>query len=236
MYFVVRIYSTALHMTGDWSHVALILNASIFAYAVVVHNGSNIFDPVWRPEGFCVMNRDIPYWNSHDLCLYFDTAASVAFGLLYIALKNSPGMESANDLVKFGILGTFGHGLGHGAISKALREGKIPDDTHSSASVMSDMPWTEAVVMLLPFLVFWIFLLKASMPQASLQVLLPMTLVSLVFNIMTPPQFGFTYVQTVLLLAFSLNQLLRPQKDKDFAYALYPIVVGLPLSEYCLCD
>jgi hypothetical protein len=212
--------------------VVLILNASIFAYTVVMHNDSKIFDPVWQPDGFCVSNKDVVYWNSHDLCLYFDTVAAVLHGILFLALKDSPGMGPANELVKFGILGVFGHGLGHGAISKAIRDGVTPE-SDSGFDALSKMTAMEAITRLFPFLLFWVFLLKASMPKTSLNVILPMTAVSTFFNILTPQRFGFTYVQTVLLLAFSVNQLLRPANEKDSpSYALYPVIVGFPVSEW----
>lgn len=81
-----------------------------------------------------------PYWNSHDMCLYVDTIMAAVVGVLYFALKKSPGMDSgtlssvlcffdiswlesyslfsfvrtANMLVKGNILGILGHGIAHG--------------------------------------------------------------------------------------------------------------------------
>ena len=141
-------------------------------------------------------------------------------------------MEQANELVKFGILGVFGHGLGHGAISKAMRDG-ITSELDSSSTALdaaSELPALEAMYRLLPFILFWILLLKAALPNASSTVILSMTAVSTFFNTMTPQRLGFTYVQTVLLVAFSLNQLLRPVSEKNSVYALYPVIVALPVS------
>lgn len=198
-----------------------------------MHNDSKIFDPVWRLDGFCVSNKDVLYWNSHDLCLYFDAIAAILHFLLFLALKGSPGMEAANELVKFGILGVFGHGLGHGAIAKAMRDGITPESDSSVAGLdaMLELSAMEAIYRLLPFILFWILLLKASLPKASFTIILPMTVVSIFFNTLTPPRLGFTYVQTVLLLAFSVNQLLRPVNEKDSTYALYPVIVGFPVSK-----
>ena len=213
--------------------MALILNASIFAYAVVVHNDSGIFDPVWQPEGFCVSNRDIPFFNSHDLCLYFDTVFALVHGFMYLALRNHPGMDPANELVKFNILGVLGHGLGHGAIARQMREGVVTSGLDQTGlETMSTKTPIEILMSMIPFLVFWIFLLKATMPSAKMNVILPMTAASLAGNVLVEQRFGFTYVQTVLLLAFSVNQLLRPSNEKGFAYALFPMIAGFPVSEY----
>ena len=43
--------------------------------------GSTFFDEEWVRHGFCVSNPEVPYWNSHDLCLYGDTML-VAIGLI----------------------------------------------------------------------------------------------------------------------------------------------------------
>ena len=216
--------------TGDLTHLALILNASVFAYAVVMHNESGLFDPVWQPEGFCVSNRETPYWNSHDMCLYVDTIFALLHGLVYLGLRKKPGMEPANELVKFNILGVLGHGLGHGAIAKGLRDGVQTSDLTGLDIMMEQSP-LERIVMLAPYVIFWIFLLKSSMPAAKFPVICFMTVVSMIGNAMIPNRFAFTYVQTVLLLAFSVNQLLRPASEKAFAYALFPLVAGFPVSK-----
>lgn len=108
-------------------------------------------------------------------------------------------MEQANELVKFGILGVFGHGLGHGAISKAMRDGITPESDSSIAGLdaMLEISAMEAIYRLLPFILVWILLLKASLPKVLFTVILPMTVVSTIFNILTPQRFGFTYVQTI---------------------------------------
>lgn len=201
-----------------------------------MHNDSELFDPVWKPEGFCVANRETPYWNSHDLCLYADTIFSLLHALVYLGLRNQPGMEPANELVKFNIVGVLGHGLGHGAIAKGMRDGLVggADEASSHDSgfdVFMQQSLLEGCTTMLPYIVFWVLLLKATMPTAKTSVVLCMTLLSLVGNIFVPERFAFTYVQTVLLLAFSINQLLRPSKEKGFAYALFPIIAGFPVSK-----
>lgn len=197
-----------------------------------MYNDSDLFDPVWQPEGFCVSNRETPYWNSHDLCLYFDTIFALLHGVIYFALRNQPGMDPANELVKFNILGVLGHGLGHGAIAKAMRDGITPDSSETGLETMMGQPPVEVVMRLLPFLVFWVFLLKATMPTAKMNVILPMSFVSMFGNALVPQQFGFTYVQTLLLLAFSVNQLLRPPNEKGLAYGLFPLIAGFPVSKW----
>mmetsp|Transcript_8059 Transcript_8059/g.11610 ORF Transcript_8059/g.11610 Transcript_8059/m.11610 type:complete len:296 (-) Transcript_8059:544-1431(-) len=218
---------------GNMAHIAILANTAIFACAVVLNSkkGSVLFDDIWIPDGFCVSNKDVPYWNSHDLCLYFDTIGSIVTGILYLMLKDVPGMGPANDLVKFNVFGIFAHGLAHGSISQAIRDGTLPENTSALLDEMAN-DWTalEAFKRLAPLLIFWMGLLKASMPATSLKIITPLTVVTTILNMLVPAQFAFTFVQTILLFAFSLNQLMRPLEEKTVAYARYPLYVGLPLS------
>jgi len=211
---------------GDLTHVAIILNAAVFAYVVVWHNNHIIFDPSWRIDGFCITNKEVPYWSSHDLCLYVDTAASVIVAILFFSLKKSPCMEPANEFIGPSILGIFAHGIAHGMMANHFREkGKISEDGAASSSNENRTLAGFAGLMF-----FWVFLLKNTMPNVSKKVLIPFAAACSTGNIYVSPQFAFTFVQTVLLVTFSVNQLLRPLMEKDFAYGIYPVFSGLPLT------
>ena len=222
--------------TGDAAHIFILTNAAIFAYAVVMHNESKIFDKVWRPDGFCISNKSVPHFNSHDLCLYFDTIGAIAAGMIYYFFNDTAGMGDANELVKNNIFGIFAHGLGHGQLSHAMIQTSVM--THSQSQSLEDVFDIIANASLMgliqqfgPVLFFWTFLLKASMPNESYRkVVGPLAVIASVLQIIVPPQFGFTYVQTVLLFAFSFKQLMRPDVEKNEIYARYPIYVGCPLS------
>lgn len=215
---------------GDSAHLFCMLNAAIFAYTVVLHNDSRIFSDAWRADGFCVSNRDVPYFNSHDLCLYFDTFGAIVAGLIYYNFKDTPGMEPANELVKFNVFGIFAHGVGHGLISSAMRSGAVPTSPDELLDIIANSSLMELVKQFGSLLFFWVMLLKATMPKGSFGVVVPLAMIATVMNAIVPTQFGFTFVQTVLLVAFSFNQLLRPAVEKDKVYAIYPIYVGCPLG------
>lgn len=215
---------------GDNVHILVVANTFLFAIAVVVYNSSDIFDSLWRPDGFCVSNKNVPYWNSHDLCLYFDTIGAIVIGFTYYMMKDKPGMEPANEMIKFNIFGIFAHGLGHGVISKALRDGAVPEVDGDRLQEIFNSPTNELLTSSGGIVLFWLGLLKATMPKSSFKVYAPLSLIATVLNILVPERFGFTFVQTVLLLSFSINQLMRPSQEKTFEYALYPLITGLPLS------
>jgi len=134
-------------------------------------------------------------------------------------------MDSANEFMGASILGIFGHGIGHGLTAKAIREqGELPDDG-AALSSNENSHLTQAVGLI----VFWLFLLNTTMPKISKKVLIPIAAVCYTGQVYVPLQFSFTYVQTVLLLAFSINQLSRPTNEKQFAYGFYPLISGFPI-------
>jgi hypothetical protein len=215
---------------GNAVHVASLVSALVFAFCTVHFFQSDVlFDAEWRKQGFCVTHADTPYLTSHDLCLYLDTVLAILFGIVYLFLYKSPGMESANALVKFNIVGLLGHGIGHGLLAQAMRDGKMEPD---GAGPMDENTLTDNwVVHEAGLLIFWLSLLKSSMSELNMVYVFVFAQVAQAVSIsIVPLQLRFTYVQTVLFLAFSVNQLSRPKKSKDFEYALYPALVGLPLT------
>ena len=193
-----------------------------------------LFDSQWRQEGFCVTNRDVPFWNSHDVCLYVDTALALGVGLMYLAWRKDPGMEQANIILQTGIPGILLHGIGHGGLGKAIRDGTA-DLGEAQKTLMettrekNETP-QQFLISLLPLIAFWFFLSKASMPQVPNVYIALAAGLAFARQLWLPGYFGFTYVQTILMLQFSANQLCRPRKEKDLSYFLYPAIVGLPLT------
>jgi hypothetical protein len=222
---------------GNLVHVVTMASALSFAALAGTHmknENSTLFDPQWKEEGFCVTNAEVPFWSSHDMCLYVDTVFALGLTVLYLAWRNDPGMTAANLLMKTGIPGILLHGVGHGGISKAYRDGKFGGEQgHKSAFTIAwehNETMIELAVASLPLLLFWLALSKASLPNMpNPRVALAATL-AFVCHLSIPQNFGFTFVQTILMVEFALNQLSRDKKEKDFTYFLYPTLVALPLT------
>jgi hypothetical protein len=222
---------------GDIAHFLSIANTGLFAISVVKYSHLEIFDQLlWRPDGFCVSNKESPYLNSHSLCFYVDTLSAILMTWIYFILRNKPGMEKANDFFKYGGLSTFGHGLAHFAIGSAALDNNNVDkreltlDNENGFELLAKAPLLVMVKGIFMMMFFWITLLKASTPKSSFKMIVPLALISAIFGLQVPPQFGFTFTQTVLLLTFSCGEIMRPREEKNFLeYGLYPIVVGLPL-------
>lgn len=252
--------ATVHSWTGDVAHYAILINTLLFAGTVAFYmndktadtsmnkagigtdqsaNSTNnilVLDAVWKKQGFCVAHADEPYYTSHDVCLYFDTVAAIVLAVLYFTLRNCNGMDNANPLLANGIPGVFGHGIGHGFLAYAARSGTMTADNAALLgwellrNTMSKQGITAAFLSVVPLTFFWLALIKASLPNKSLATVAVTATVAQFLQLVVPGQLGFTYVQTVLMLAFSLNQLARPVQEKDFSYALYPVLVGFPLT------
>lgn len=226
--------SRIIARVGDATYALSLLNTTAFIASVLLFAKPNasisLFDEEWLKDGFCVTNPNVPYWNSHDLCLYADTVLALILAGLYYALHKYPGMKYANALVFWGIPGIIGHGLGHGGIGKAMREDSIPMEPEDMlAKIMEGNAMEIAKLFLLPTLIFWVPLMKAAMSNVSLPKVVPLCIAASFVNLLFPRQFGFTYVQTVLMIAHSLNQLARPAVEKQFEYALYACLVSVPV-------
>ena len=80
----------------------------------------------------------------------------------------------------------------------------------------------------LPLTLFWVGLIWASMPQSKAVMVAVLAILAQLGQTQVPSRLGFTYVQTVLLLCFSLNETIKDASKKNFAYALHPLLVALP--------
>lgn len=81
-----------------------------------------ILDKQWKQDGFCIQNKDIPYWSSFDTCLYVDVIFSLALLAMYILWKNHDGMKKSSEIVPMVIVSTIGHGLAHGVMATKFRK------------------------------------------------------------------------------------------------------------------
>lgn len=222
---------------GDAAHCITIASTLGFAFLAGKYMRdptSTFFDAQWKQEGFCITNRDVPYWNSHDMCLYVDTIMAMVAGLLFLAWRNDPGMDKANVIFQSSIPGVLLHGIAHGALGKAVREGTINLEEGHKLVIETALSKNESTLRLavsfLPLVAFWYALSKASMPNISNKFILVAALVVTLRHLWISNDFGFTYTQTILMLEFSINQLCRKKEEKDMGYFLYPVMVGLPLT------
>jgi len=247
-------------LVGDSAHVATLVSVASFSYLVVTtvstttktkpttsSDSTSIFDESWRRDGFCVSNSQLLYWNSHDVCLYFDVAAGLCLATLYYWMtqlaqrrQKSPsndnnGMDGPNEVLLSNCVGIVAHGVAHGAIAVRMRAGTITPETMAMTpyeKLLEMTTFRDRALDVLPDAVFWIALLKAGSPNLKNYQVLAMAAACLYANtVYVPRLFGFTFVQLALMVAFAINQLMRPiEQKKTWHYASYPVMVGFPLT------
>jgi hypothetical protein len=224
---------------GDAAHVATIVSTVAFALAVGLYANTAstfLFDAAWKRDGFCVTHQDVPYWTSHDMCLYVDVALAVVLAVVYMFCKETPGMATANMYVVPNIVGQVAHGIGHGAIAMSLRN--RGGDMEELFAVAERSVWErlqqESITTFLseeiPQVIFWLGLIYASTPHSKKSTIALFFLLARVGQIYTPARFGFTYVQTVLFMIHAFHQTNRPVHEKDFSYATFPLLASFPVT------
>jgi hypothetical protein len=259
---------------GDIANIACIASTLVYALAVVIESATSsssssfsssssnstsssfsLFDEAWKRDGFCVTNGDVPYQTSHDLCLYVDSILVSLFGLLYYANllptlpKEGSMTKDVKQLFQLNLVATAAHGLAHGGIAAAIRDGTVAAHDQSSIGMewlngssnsFATLSIQELFIKLLPNLIFWLAFLKVILPNVNhVYIFLGIWPIQLI-QVFVPTQLSFVFVQTVILLLFSVNQLLRPKHEKEgnssgsggsgFAYASMPIITSIPTT------
>lgn len=216
---------------GDLTHVAVLFSSLSFAWLAVTRYydpQDTLFDPEWKAEGFCVTNKNVPYLNSHDMCFYLDSILGLVLGGVYLALRSQKGMQQANALLLTNIPGVIAHGLGHAGIGKSYRDGA--QEEHDMRA-LTPLESAEHVYQLSLLLLFWMGMTKACFTNRhNIGVAMIALGITVVHSLAVPNAYGFTFVQTVLLLMFSVDQLLQDAHKKGLEYFTYPLMVGFPLT------
>jgi hypothetical protein len=223
------------NIIGNICHV--VSSASVFLYTVSTllyakPGDDTLFEKDWIENGFCVVNKTVPFWNSHDLCLYFDTILVLIGFFMYNQMKGIPMNEAADQLFIFNILGHLGHGIAHGFIATKYRTGAFMDDLKYSTrieqySVAIDI--TEFCKTTAIGLGFWFALLKGIMPKVKWTVIAVTTVLVQFGSLFVRQNLGFAYVQAVLAIGFTSTQLTLSKLEKNYTYAVFA-AASLPLS------
>jgi len=99
-------FSTKL---GDLANGVILAVSLLYAATVIYFTqqpDQSFFDETWKQDGFCIQNKDVPYWSSFDKCLYVDAFFSAVLAWMWYRWRNVQGMSKASELVPFVVLGT----------------------------------------------------------------------------------------------------------------------------------
>jgi len=230
-------------LTGDIINVLILASSVLYVLTVVyftLPGAQGVVDEYWKRDGFCIQNKDVPYWSSFDTCLYVDVIFSAILAIMYFNWKDIPGMESANAIVPAAIVSTLGHGIAHGVMAVEFRNGS--DNQRQDDNAESEEIVTPALWMILGYCaLFWCPLLKAAMPKMEIRSIVVLAAIATSGNLFVKKELGFAYVQTVVNMSSHISQFMRSYEEKNLReYMMIPLSNVLPTvvawNEILFCD
>jgi len=200
-----------------------------------------VLDEHWKKDGFCIQNVDVPYWSSFDTCLYIDIILSIILGTLYFAWKDIPGMGRSSETVPALIMATLGHGFAHGAMAIKLRDGSYHQLMDGNSDTVEEHPVPATWQLLCFGAIFWFPLLKGVLPKMNIKHVAILSAVATYGQCFVKKELSFSYVQTIVNIAFHISQLTLPLDDKICReYMMMPLANVLPIivawNEILFCD
>jgi hypothetical protein len=220
---------------GNLFHAALLVSNTLFCSLVVYSLAykPTLLDPVWlEAGGFCVAQA--VSHNTHHVCSWVDLLLSITCLALYYQLHKAEGMSKINLLFLAIVPATILHGLGHAVFAQVFDQVQLgglgkhhfdatPRDFFGTGQIVSINRYTLLVA------AFWMAMIKAAMYKASWLSISCLTCIVSIGQIDLPAKYSFVYIQTVIFMAFSINELIQPAKAKDWVYMTFPALVGIPL-------
>jgi len=235
-------HATSHHKVVGDSINAFVLAASLVYGLTVVYftqpGIQGVVDEEWKKDGFCIQNIDVPFWSSFDTCLYVDIFFSAILGVMYLAWKNIPGMETSSKIVPSFIVATLGHGIAHGAMAVKFRDGSYHQQIDDEeANAVTPPMWQ----MIARCAVFWFPLLKASMPKLKNIHVSFLAVIVTYGRGFVKKELEFAYVQTIVNVALHGSQLMLATDEKyRREYMTLPLAGVLPIvmawNEILFCE
>jgi len=216
---------------GDIANILVIINALIYAgvillstisYETFLYNerneyGNKLISSNVLVDGFCITNKHSVWWSSHAICFYID----VFFCYLLYRCKvdgiRNKLPATIMEPVNLNIMAHFGHGIAHFIIGYVST---ITIENHKRISI-SNIVW---------LILFWYGFVRAIFSKLSWKEHVSISTGISFFHLYVPIRFGFTYVQTILLLLASANDLSLKKEDKDCFYTLKACIVNVPIG------
>lgn len=229
---------------GDIANIFVIINSLLYAGVIIISTisydtflynernayGNKLISSNVLIDGFCITNKNSVWWSSHAWCFYLDAFFCYLLYLCKVDGTRNKLPVTMMEPVRLNILAHFGHGVGHFIIGYVF----TTVDKYTNHYILS-------IPNILWLIIFWYGFIQAIYSQLSWKQHVPISATISFFQIFIPIQFGFTYVQTILLLLASVNDLSIKKEDKDCFYTLKACIVNVPIGivgwlEAYMCD
>lgn len=234
-----------MYVLGDYINCVVLMNSLFYAVFMIYESYHYVYDKQYEPiifshsvlrDGFCITNKNSVFLSSHALCFYLDTIFSIILWKLahHGNLLNIP--KDYLTPVHLNSLSHFGHGVGHFMISIFGHEG--------TSIMYHEYYHQQFTLIFFTFLLtlFWLGFMRTIHTQSTFSFqLLESIIISFIQIRFLPVNLGFTYVQTILLVTATINDLYTQQLKKDYAYNLKSFFINFPIGmvgwlEAITCD
>lgn len=211
--------------SGDAINCLVLANTAAFLGAVILHafGHASLFSTSFLTEGFCVGFKETPLLQSHVLCFYVDSVCAL---ILWALSRRSHAAKGFAPLAS-AALGVFGHGVAHLGIGAGwMASGTDP----RPGLLRENVPVAHNVLAMAGMWLFFFALLRSAPNVPHSHAAFHALLHAPALCLLVPPRFGFTYVQTVLLLVACTYDLFSPAHKKDRYYDLAALLINLPVG------
>jgi len=212
-------YRSYRHIGDVLNYSSIALNLGMTAMAMLGLPSRSAYDSWWTANGFCVNEADSRSFDTEVLCcLVLVTSAVTTQLFLNQLLKNKSNQSSLDPQLQSklegSVLANAAHGIGH--LFVYFSPGPPPP------ILLEKDPLAVANIVML--ICFWVGVLRAvvlSIPNNSAAFFLAVIILTAQYLLKVPPNFSFTYSQSIILLAGSADQLFLPRERRgSFVYAL----------------
>jgi len=189
---------------GEIAHyVALLLNVILTSVAMLGLPNRSAYDSWWRSDGFCVVEgNEVP---TEIICFFSLTASAVS--LYFFSGHHGTQLKESSPLLLQRLqaytFGNFAHGFGH--IFLWFMGASPPLEISLQPAALANI---------LMLMMFWVGTLRSVvlLPTNNAAVA-AVAILGIQWMLGVPPELAFTYSQSVILLANSLDQL---RKKNDY--------------------
>lgn len=213
---------------GDCINWAVLLNLLVYVLVVGANHYRiiDVLSPSFTSDGFCVSNKQHSiYVQSHALCLYGDSAFA-ALLLLITLLDKAPHAARAVQTIRPHILGVVVHGAAHMFLAHKF-ENASPEWLSKPPQQRSP-ELSQALALFGVLWMLWFAFMRSFHGWSTTAVLFATGYTAFHFTCV-PGLFAFTYVNCLLILHNSLNNIFFLSNELDELYAATSLV-AVPVS------
>jgi len=218
------IFTFPMLRIGDILHILgiIIVCAQFFVMLTDINGSTHIFSEFYNKQGFCRSTEESHGFDSFQICAIIDTCYCIFAAVFLWTFPYTDRLKPDSNEIWKGIPGVFFHGMAHFGQYYVQS-----NDDASLPRIYLDLTLVQHSKRFFPLLLMWFFLIK-SVLSTNRSAAMGTPFIIFVHYCFIPQRLAFAYVNAVLVILFSIANLIR--NEKDFWYDLYAMVVSFPIT------